>query len=331
MTRSGFKTVVAQGIGPASGRPKGLRYSFETSSRHWSLAASVAVVTLFITGLDISAQQSGLETGPVLQTIRLIPGGPTAPTTMILEADGELPEPISDAIDGPPRVYLDLNGVTHSESIGPPGTDALVRRTRVALHSGNPLVTRVVFDLSRRVPYRIDAAGRAQGRLVVVLGGAGTAVLAPPKPIPAPAPAVRKEPPAPALPPAPVARPPRRPRESPAQAEAYAAQVSGLIERLRILRPILVAIDQYTDVPGDLTAATTEFEAIGQMLTAMKPPASREAATGLLVRACVLGARAARMRRDTPQRGDTVDQMNASSAAAGALILLDRATNDLGL
>ena len=281
--------------------------------------------------LELSAQQSGRQAGPVLRTIRLIPAGPNGPTTVILEADGPLPEPVSDAIDGPPRVYLDLNGVTHSESIGPPGTDALVRRTRVALHSGDPLVTRVVFDLSRRVTYRIDAAGRAQGRLVVVLGGAGTAVLAPPKTIPAPAPAVRKEPPAPALPPAPVARPPRRPRESPARAEAYAAQVSALVERLRILRPILVAIDQYTEVPGDLTAATTEFDAIGQMLTAIKPPASREAATGLLVRACVLGARAARMRRDTPQRGDTVEQMNASSAAAGALILLDRAVKDLGL
>jgi hypothetical protein len=248
---------------------------------------------------------------------------------MILEADGPLPEPVSDAIDGPPRVYLDLNGVTHSESIGPPGTDALVRRTRVALHSGDPLVTRVVFDLSRRVPYRIDATARAQGRLVVVLGAAGSAGVATPNATTAPA--VRKEPPAPALPPSPVARPPRRPRESPARAEAYAAQVSGLVERLRILRPILVAIDQYTDVPGDLTAATTEFDAIGQMLTAIKPPASREAATGLLVRACVLGARAARMRRDTPQRGDTVEQMNASSAAAGALILLDRAVKDLGL
>jgi hypothetical protein len=31
--RSGFKTVVAQGFSPASGSPKGLRYSFETSSR----------------------------------------------------------------------------------------------------------------------------------------------------------------------------------------------------------------------------------------------------------------------------------------------------------
>ena len=267
----------------------------------------------------------------MLRTIRLVPSGSPGTTTMILEADGELPEPVSDAIDGPPRVYLDLQGVTPGEAIGPPGSDALVRRTRVALNSARPLVTRVVFDLSRRVPYRIDAAGRAQGRLVVVLGGAGTAILAPPTTIPAPAPSVRKEPPAPGLPPAPVARPPRRPRESPAQAEAYTAQVSGLVERLRLLRPILVAIDRHTDMPGDLTAATTEFEAIGQRLTAMKPPASREAATGLLVRACVLGARAARMRRDTPQRGDTVDQMNASSAAAGALILLDRAISDLGL
>ncbi len=266
----------------------------------------------------------------MLRSIRLIPAGPTSPTTVILEADGEFPEPVRDAIDGPPRVYLDLNGVTPGESIGPPGTDAHVRRTRVGLHSGSPLVTRVVFDLSRRVPYRIDAAGRAQGRLVVILGDPGGARGPAPKRTlaAAPAPAVRTETPNPS-PPTDRAR--RRPREAPARAEAYAAQVAAVIERLRILRPILVAIDQHTEVPGDLTAALTEFEAIGQMLTAMKPPGSREAANGLLVRACVLGARASRMRRDTAQRGDTVDQMNASSAAAGALILLDRAIKDLGL
>jgi hypothetical protein len=246
---------------------------------------------------------------------------------MLLEADGQLPEPVSDALDGPPRVYVDLNGVTPGESIGPPGTDALVRRTRVALHSGSPLVTRVVFDLSRRVPYRIDATARAQGRLIVVLGAAGSASVATPNAAPAPAGGAKT----PVVPRAPLAKPPRRPRETPARAEAYAAEVSAVIERLRTLRPVLVAIDRRSQAPGELAEAATEFDAIGQMLTAMKPPRLREATNGLLVRACVLGARASRMWQDSRQTGDTAAQMNAASAAAGALLLLDRAITDLGL
>jgi hypothetical protein len=44
VTRSGFKTVVAQGFSPASGSPKGLRYSFETgSTQSWWPARTVVV------------------------------------------------------------------------------------------------------------------------------------------------------------------------------------------------------------------------------------------------------------------------------------------------
>jgi hypothetical protein len=246
---------------------------------------------------------------------------------MILEAEGQLPEPVSDALDGPPRVYLDLIGVTPGDAIGPPGTDGLVRRTRVALHSANPLVTRVVFDLSRRVPYRIDPTARAQGRVVVVLGTGGSATVA--NPIAATPPATGAK--TPVVRRAPLVKPPRAPRETPGRAEAYAAQVSAVVGRLRTLRPVLVAIDQRSQAPGELAAAATEFDAIGQMLTALKPPRLREATNGLLVRACVLGARASRMWQDSRQTGDTAAQMNAASAAAGALLLLDRATKDLGL
>ena len=63
----------------------------------------------------------------------------------------------------------------------------------------------------------------------------------------------------------------------------------------------------------------------------MKPPALREATNGLLVRVCALGARASRMRQDSRLTGDVAAVMNAASAAAGALILLDRAIQDMGL
>jgi len=43
----------------------------------------------------------------------------------------------------------------------------------VALNSRSPLMTRVVFDLKRRLPYRVDTTGQDRGEVVVVLGEAG--------------------------------------------------------------------------------------------------------------------------------------------------------------
>ena len=57
----------------------------------------------------------------------------------------------------------------------------------------------------------------------------------------------------------------------------------------------------------------------------------REAPHGLLVRVSGLGARSARTLEESTRKGDVAGQRNASSAAAGALILLDRAIKDLGL
>jgi hypothetical protein len=82
-----FKTVVAQGFSPASGSPKGLRYSFETSSslggggptmnqfcmhrRQWlkemfSLAAASALVP--VEGIMNSPADSGQPADKVART-----------------------------------------------------------------------------------------------------------------------------------------------------------------------------------------------------------------------------------------------------------------------
>ena len=46
----------------------------------------------------------------VLRSVRVVPAIPGGATTVLLEADGPLPEPLSGAVEGPPRVYLDLQG-----------------------------------------------------------------------------------------------------------------------------------------------------------------------------------------------------------------------------
>jgi hypothetical protein len=291
--------------------------------------ATIGVVLSVVVPNVAAAQQSQGASGTVLRLIRVVPAAGGGATTVVLEADGPLPEPASDALDGPPRVYFDLTGVTPGATLARIGRDALIVRTRVARHSENPVVTRVVLDLSRASPYRIDAAARAQGRLLVVLGGAGSVPPRPPA-LPTPGAAPRAKPPAPS-PRAPLAGSSARARGPAGNGQVYAAQLSAVVQRLQALRPVLVSIDRYTDVPDDLTSAAAEFDAIGHILSAIKPPASREATHGLLVRVCGLGARSARTLQESTRNGDVAGQRNASSAAAGALILLDRAIKDLGL
>ena len=100
--------------------------------------------------------------------------------------------------------------------------------------------------------------------------------------------------------------------------------------RLQALRPVLASIDRRTEQPaGDLTAAVAEFEAVARILAAIRVSAARQTTHVLLLRACDLGTRASRMRLDSTGTGDSASGWNAASAAAGALLMLDRATVDL--
>ena len=295
-----------------------------------------------------SAQNAPDGAGTELRTIRVAEGSSGA-TTVILEADGPLPEPMTGSLDGPPRIYLDLKGVRPGPVVRLGESVALVRRTRVALHSENPVRSRVVIDLYKSSPYRIDSSGRAEGRLIVVLGvapagaggapaGAGVAPAAGAGAAPAVAPSAQGRartttPPAPTPParpstPVPVSAPAAQGRAR--GPDVYVAQVSAALGRLQALRPVLSSIDRRTEQPaGDLTAAVGEFEAVARILAAIKVPASRQTTHGLLLRACDLGARASRMRLESAGTGDAASGWNAASAAAGALLMLDRATVDL--
>lgn len=267
---------------------------------------------------SVAAPLSGFQTvarvgaDTTLRAVRIVPATAGGMTTVILEADGPLPEPPSEALEGPPRVYLDLKGVRPGGAAvaGPP--DSLVRRTRVAVHATDPLVTRVVIDMVKTASYRIDASGREQGRLVVILG------------VPSP--------PRHANPLLPVSGRQRTPAPAAASsaADQYVARMSAVLARLQAVRPVLVSIDRHTeDAPGTLDSAAVELEAIGRLLAAIRPPASRESTHGLLVRACALGVRSSRMRQDSIRTNDSALGWNAASAAAGALIMLDRASSDL--
>ena len=218
------------------------------------------------------------------------------------------------ALDGPPRVYLDLKGVRPGRDAVAGEPDPLVLRTRVAVHSANPLATRVVFELAKAAPYRIDVSGRERGRLVVIL----SAIWPRRSPTPCHDDGRPKTPaPAPASTSAPTS----------SGADGYVARMSGVLVRLQALRPVLASIDRRAeDPPGALEAAAVELEAIGRLLGAIRPPASREATHGLLVRACALGVRSSRMRQDSIRTNDMALGWNAASAAAGCAVMLSTAS-----
>ena len=155
-----------------------------------------------------------------------------------LKADGPLvPSTTAEAKDPPPRIVIDFPGVLSTTPGVTQGTGDL-RRVRVAANSVSPLVTRVVFDLKRRVPYRVDVSRQDQGEIVVTLGAPPTAAGVPapvpaprradapvPPPVPAPSRAEPPKVPAPvmgATPPAPAPAP-KMPAAEPAPAPKLAS------------------------------------------------------------------------------------------------------------
>jgi hypothetical protein len=221
----------------------------------------------------------------------------------------------------------------------------------VALHSAQPIVTRVVIDLAMMQPHRLEREGN---QLRVVLGAA-----APPPITPPPAPVSTSSSPAPAspaatapiarvpsLPDPPIARPPVAEEPLPVAShriytpspsipfkdlERYRQQVSGALDRLRMQQPLLKSLDANEDQAVErVQMAVDEFERLKQELAAVKPPATLRAQHSMLVQSSTLAVMAASLRLEWMRTGDVTTKRNASSAAAGAILLLDRACGELG-
>jgi hypothetical protein len=93
-----------------------------------------------------------------------------------------------------------------------------------------------------------------------------------------------------------------------------------------------VAIDKQVDQPAvNLQGAIDELGAVGRALTAVRPPRSMAEAHDQLLQSCTLATQAARARIEFTAGGNAMVGWNAASAAAGALLLLDRARATLGI
>ena len=274
------------------------------------LACVLGIIT------DSSGQPAAKRIEISLRAITVVASGESA--TVVIEASGPLSPPSSGFASSPARIYIDFSDVLPGQPVQPVLPNPIVRRVRVAEHNSSPPVTRVVIDLTKATSYRIDSSKLTLGRLVVMLG-----VSTPPLPS-----AARDAARATPQPTQPSAAAP--PAQGSAAQKAYDVRVSAALVRLHALRPLLESVDRQMDpLPGNLDAAVGEFESIAKLLGGIKAPRARESAHALLQRTCTMGARAVRMRQDGARANDSAATLNAASAAAGALLMLDRANKEL--
>ena len=110
---------------------------------------------------------------------------------------------VEDARDLPARVVLDFQGVAAGRAAAVTNVNAAgIERVRVATNSREPLITRVVIDLARKIPYTIETVGEEIRVLFNRAVEASTELVTPAPPVVAAAvtPAPKASAPAPAAP-----------------------------------------------------------------------------------------------------------------------------------
>ena len=277
---------------------------------HFPLAAVLIAALHHAPAQPVSrGQQPASITG-----VSLTPG-----PVVVVTATAALPVPRVGVLRSPDRIYLDLPGVwTHTLKASGDGT--LVTVVRIAQNSLEPRVARVVIDLKQPCRYSLNTAQAASGRLEVSLSADASA------PAPARAPVSAAPAPAAPIPVPPAPAPPRRIAPETAAAR-YLAVVRPALDRLGTLREVLRAIDQRTPVtPDQLKTAQSELTAFQSAIQSAKPPQSLAGTHDLLK--SVVGFAFTALSLSAEQPGEV--SPNASSAAAGALLMLDRAESALG-
>jgi AMIN domain-containing protein len=127
---------------------------------------------------------------------------------------------------------------------------------------------------------------------------------------------------------------PYRPPTTPPPAkdlEKYRSQANPLLERFKLQMPTLELMESLEeDLGARMPAVMQEFDRLRSELDAIKPPDTVRPQHDLLLQAARLGSTAARLRLEAIQQGDAALRRNAASAAAGAMLMLDRALGEVG-
>jgi hypothetical protein len=111
----------------------------------------------------------------------------------------------------------------------------------------------------------------------------------------------------------------------------YQKQIRGQLQRMETLRPLVARIDAGENLDFDTLATTAkDFTGLRRLLEAVQPSAALAATHDLLMTSCTLAAMASRLGIEATQQNDMETRRRAASAAAGSLMLYDRACADLG-
>jgi hypothetical protein len=115
------------------------------------------------------------------------------------------------------------------------------------------------------------------------------------------------------------------------QVAVYRKQIYGELERMEALRALVARIDAGDNIGSETLAfAAQEFTSLRRILEAVKPSVVLAVTHDLLMTSCTFGAMASRLGLDVALDGNPETRRRAQSAAAGSLMLFDRACSDLG-
>ena len=186
--------------------------------------------------------------------------------------------------EGPPRIFVDLPGVSPGQVPASLTGRAIVRRVRVALNAADPPVTRIVLDLAGQVTTAL-VAGDTELTIVVAPAAGVTAAAAPPAAAPvAPAlPAAFRRPATATTAPARTAtvttpQPPPAPRSAASAPTAPAASQALGAPPAAVSRPAS-APPASTSSPA-ITAAGSAIASAGPVPPAAQPPSAPMAGFG---------------------------------------------------
>ena len=114
-------------------------------------------------------------------------------------------------------------------------------------------------------------------------------------------------------------------------ARKYVALAANPLRRLRDVLPLLESIDRRATVPAEsLEAAAAELRSIRGELLAVLPPRPVKGTHDLILRGCALALQAVSARLDAARHDSPVGDWNTASAAAGAIMLIQRGRAELG-
>lgn len=133
-----------------------------------SIAATVVSVAALLAAVSTTPSAAVLG-GPARTIESILAAGTAAKTTVTLKADGQLtPANVEETTERPRRLVLDFADVTAKAPAQTAVNTALVKNVRVGVNSREPLVTRVVIEITDTATYHIERSGEGARELAIV-------------------------------------------------------------------------------------------------------------------------------------------------------------------